>query len=357
MVLLSKREEVDLCPNLPDFKSFFGQVPPLGRRLRVACPCTGVHACGYALQEMSVAADTNNVFDLEDAYWSALHKHLTSMGMQKVVLNLGKTAGDLLKVELDRLELPVDCLISGPPCPPWAACGNKKGQKDKRAQVFVRVLEWVYVLIKNGGLLIVVLENVEGTLNAIDGLVPAMTKFVKVLRERLPEFMWSVDTLKLEQYKVPHSRIRVFLRGVRKLMCDSVPAPLKPFGTSSLRSFLGPYPHTPRTRFTQPQRENLEEHEQRIRNMVSDGKLQMHDIVVVAADRSQNKAWNASISINVCPTLTTCNQYLVCLSVHDVVHRTPDSQREFFRKIHDCERLLLQSLPPSLYLDLPTGLL
>ena len=92
MVLLSKPEEVDLCPNLPDFKSFFGQVPPLGRRLRVACPCTGVHACGYALQEMSVAADTNNVFDLEDAYWSALHKHLTTMGMQKVVLNLGKNS-------------------------------------------------------------------------------------------------------------------------------------------------------------------------------------------------------------------------------------------------------------------------
>ena len=138
MVLLSKREEVDLCPNLPDFKSFFGQVPPLGRRLRVACPCTGVHACGYALQEMSVAADTNNVFDLEDAYWFALHKHLTRMGMQKVVLNLGKTAGDLLKVDLDRLELPVDCLISGPPCPPWAGPGNKKGLKDKRAQqVFV----------------------------------------------------------------------------------------------------------------------------------------------------------------------------------------------------------------------------
>ena len=128
MVLLSKPEEVDLCPNLPDFKSFFDQVPPLGRRLRVACPCTGVHACGYALQEMSVAADTNNVFDLEDAYWCALHKHLTTMGMQKMVLNLGKTAGDLLKVDLDRLELPVDCLISGPPCPPWAACGNKKGQ-------------------------------------------------------------------------------------------------------------------------------------------------------------------------------------------------------------------------------------
>ena len=184
-----------------------------------------------------------------------------------------------------------------------------------------------------------------------------MTKFLRALRTRLPEFTWSVDTLKLVEYKVPHSRIRVFLRGGRKLMCDSVPAPLKPFGTSSLRSFLGPYPHTPRTRFTQPQRENLEEHEQRIRNMVSDGKLQMHDIVVVAADRSQNAAWNTCISINVCPTLTTCNQYLVCLSVHDVVHRTPDSQREFFRKIHDCERLLLQSLPPSLYLDLPTGLL
>ena len=128
MVLLSKLEEVDLCPNLPDFKSFFDQVPPLGRRLRVACPCTGVHACGYALQEMSVAADTNNVFDLEDAYWCALHKHLTTMGMQKVVLNLGKTAGDLLKVDLDRLELPLDCLISGPPCPPWSACGAWGGQ-------------------------------------------------------------------------------------------------------------------------------------------------------------------------------------------------------------------------------------
>ena len=74
--------------------------------------------------------------------------------------------------------------------------------------------------------MIAVLENVEGTLNAIDGLEPAMTKFLRVLQKQLPEFTWSVDTLKLEQYKVPQSRIRVFLRGGRKLMCDSVPAPL-----------------------------------------------------------------------------------------------------------------------------------
>ena len=70
---------------------------------------------------------------------------------------------------MEQLERPVDLLIAGPPCPPWAGNGTKSGQKDDRARVFERVLEWTVLLVKSGGLLAVALENVKGILQQMDG--------------------------------------------------------------------------------------------------------------------------------------------------------------------------------------------
>ena len=49
----------------------------------------------------------------------------------------------------------------------------------------------------------------------------------------------------------------------------------------------------------------------------------------------------------------THNVYLFVLEVGDVINNIEDSQRTYFRKITDPERLALQGFPPNLALDLP----
>ena len=59
------------------------------------------------------------------------------------------------------------------------------------------------------------------------------------------------------------------------------------------------------------------------------------------------------INVNNAPTLTTRNLYLVVMSVRDVVLRTPDAQRELFRKLAGAERLALQGFPQGVGSLLP----
>jgi hypothetical protein len=120
-------DKIRMCPAVPDFTQFFAQVPNLGRRLRVASPCMGVHACGHALECMGVPSDTINAFDLEEGYQATLVNLLEKAGQQIIRLHLGKAAGNILNYGLRELESPVDFVISGPPCPPWAGQGSKKG--------------------------------------------------------------------------------------------------------------------------------------------------------------------------------------------------------------------------------------
>ena len=69
----------------------------------------------------------------------ALTSHFQEMGMEVIRLNLGKKAGDILNVPLEALEKPIDFLVSGPPCPPWAGQGKRQGCKDPRSHVFMTV--------------------------------------------------------------------------------------------------------------------------------------------------------------------------------------------------------------------------
>jgi len=126
---LDVRAEINICPSPPDFRPFFAQVPDLGRRLRVACPCVGVHACGYACESMGVPIDSVNVYDLQAGYMETLTQHLQRAGQEIIRLNLGKISGDLLRKDLLQLETPVDFIVAGPPCPPWAGQGNRQGRK------------------------------------------------------------------------------------------------------------------------------------------------------------------------------------------------------------------------------------
>ena len=73
---------------------------------------------------MKVPADILNAYDLQDGYLGALSKRMANMGMDTINLNSGPESGNILNVALNTLVKPIDFLISGPPCPPWAGQGQ-----------------------------------------------------------------------------------------------------------------------------------------------------------------------------------------------------------------------------------------
>ena len=179
------------------------------------------------------------------------------MDMANLHLHLGKVLGDLMAFPVQALQMPVDILMAGPPCPPWAGQGNRKGPQDLRAHVFFQILIWTFYLIKAGGLLAVCLENVKGILSHVPGVESVMDMFVRVMETVCPEFAWRVDMLHLVHFYRPQSRVRVFLRGIRKVLAPAVPPPLKAFGRCELRDALARSRNTPRSVITGPQRTNL----------------------------------------------------------------------------------------------------
>ena len=91
--------------------------------------------------------------------------------------------------------------------------------------VTVAVLHWVVFLIKFGGLLYVLLENVKGILNKLfhNNTKSFMDLVLELLQSFCPEFVWRVDVLNASDYKLAHKRHRVFLQGIRRCVVDVVP--------------------------------------------------------------------------------------------------------------------------------------
>ena len=115
------------------------------------------------------------------------------------------------------------------------------------------------------------LENVQGITHMVEGRESTMDVFLRCLRHWCPEFDWCVQTLDALNYKLAQTRVRVFLSGFRKTVKASVPKALPPFGRASLRDFLGHYPHTPRSEYTEPQQTNLKGYELAICELVLAG--------------------------------------------------------------------------------------
>ena len=65
--------------------------------------------------------------------------HEAMVGSEAESYNLGQE-GEILDVPLAALDLCTHGLTSGPPCPPWASSGAKRGAEDPRAAVFQRLL-------------------------------------------------------------------------------------------------------------------------------------------------------------------------------------------------------------------------
>ena len=303
---------------------------------------------------MGVPADSVNTFDLDENYAFTLHNHCTEAGMGNFILKLGKVCGDLLRVRLSQLKVPCDFLVAGPPCPPWSGTGNRASVDDIRARVFFRILVWIYFLVHCGGLLGVVLENVTGIAMRYDNREPVILMFLRVLRQHIPEFAWTVDRLRLRDFKIPHARVRMFLRGIRRVICHEVPPPLKPFGERPIREVLGKnIPNILLSDLSEPQQHNLAMYENTIIQQFNTGRFAKGDIVMFPVDRVEDAvSYKGSISINICPTLTCSNRYLLVSTISDIVDNVPYEKREFFRWLANVERLTLQGFRKEVALEL-----
>lgn len=286
---------------------------------------------------------------------SYLKNHLLDSGMSlfDIVLNLGKDAGDLLKMPLEMLKPPIDVIMAGPPCPPWAGQGLKKSTNDDRAKVFLRLLEWVVYCIKACGLLLCVLENVIGITAQSNGRDSIINYWLTVLRRCCPEFEWKVHTLKLVEYLGAQTRKRVFLVGMRRIL-GVLPNPLPPFGPLHIRRILGHFPES-RSQLCENQKKNLRDYEEKIAEMYDCGQLSDEDVVVVNVDRAVEKRYSQQVTVNLLPTLTTKSSCLMVLSVLDSVLCKPDSEREFIRHVRSCEKLVAQGFPKTTALFMSSG--
>jgi len=273
--------------------------------------------------------------------------------MEDPILHLGATCGDILKVPLNKLEKRCDFLVAGPPCPPWSSQGVCHSLNDARAEVFLKILEWVYYLAHFGGLIGVVLENVPGITKNHGSKESVMDMFMRVLKKHIPAFAWRVDTLDITGYMCPQTRVRVFLRGLRREFAMEVPAPLPPFGRRTLREVLGKKcEHIKRSDLSNTFQKNLSAFERKICASFARGKFVTDDVCIFHLDRAEGKVFAQSVSLNVAPTLTTRNQYLFVACVEGITKNKPDAEREYFRYLTNAERLMLQGFPPALANDL-----
>ena len=220
----------------------------------------------------------------------------------------------------------------------------------------MKVVQWIVYLIACGGLIGCILENVVGlTHETSDGHEPTSEKFLRVLRKWCPDFAWRLDTLHLVDYMLPQTRVRVFLRGMRKSVAPEVPPPLLPFGKRLFRDSLGKSQNVVRESLGETFQENLKCCGEVIKSDHRKGKLSLGDLIVCPLDRSHriDITYLPSLTRNAAPTLTTQNSCLFVMSVSDVVHGVDDASRKFFRFFTKPERLALQGFPPHQALRLP----
>ena len=260
---------------------------------------------------------------------------------------MGPADGDVTKVLVKDLHGPVDFLVSGPPCPPWAGGGLHKGQDDMRADVFVRILAWLVSWIKSGWLIGSVIENVLGTLRPdAEGNDGFMVKVRKVLTAEVPEFSWDISTMSAVDYLLPQNRQRAFLRGMRVVFCGgTMPAPVPPLGSRKLTEvLLKRIPNTDVTTMTESIQTNIAAMEKLVHKHKCEAKLKGVSVVVFHADRNKDKTFSTTYMKDCCPTLTTNNRYLFVLSVPDILKPKP----KFRRLLEPKERLLLQGFDSHL---------
>ena len=218
------------------------------RLLTLALPCIGIDACGHALRRLGVPFKVRYAHDV----LTCLAGPLTALHGSIEHFNFGRMDGDLLRADITAWDR-VDGVVTGPPCPPWSAIGQRSSWNDPRAQVFSKVND---IIIDQGhkGAYFFILEMVDG-MNThrktrhgnCDNLrhLPEMTPYntrLSDLSRRAP--MWEVHVWMMDtQNYLPQHRRRLYTIGVNKSVGCTTPCtpPLPmPFQQITLADLMHP---------------------------------------------------------------------------------------------------------------------
>ena len=181
------------------------------RPVRVISPCVGVNAPERAAREMGMAWHSCGDYDVN----CSLRGPLQLLAADPSTVHAGARAGDVLRLDINTLDLTADGLVSGPPCPPFSTIGSRMLELDPRSCVFLSVAAWIIHLITHGRLSWWILENVPGIRKRRRGEDSSFGDwFMREMRQSLPAG-WSVSLVEHNSALccLPQSRDRIFFVG------------------------------------------------------------------------------------------------------------------------------------------------
>ena len=185
------------------------------RPLLACSPCVGLDTPKRAALELGIPWKSTNMMDLR----RDLRGCLSRLHGGSCQAGLGPISGNVMQVNMANLT-DADCLVSGPPCPPYSSMGLRGRGLDPRSDVLQAVGEQILILARRGCLAFFILENVEGMYKRAAGEdISYGHRFKIMLSDLLPEG-WAVKLcyVNARDTGVPHHRPRVFLIGARPEM-------------------------------------------------------------------------------------------------------------------------------------------
>ena len=319
------------------------------RRLAISEPCACIFSSHVSLSEWGVNYTPVNVFDKIEGY-RELWTHFFGEALANQ-FRCGRE-GDLLQFPLAGLQ---DCdgLIGGPPCPPWAANGKRKGCADVRSLVYDRLVEWIAHLALRGQLLFFAIENATGILSAASAAGQGSQRYVdwvmNSFEKRIPFFSVTyhvVDTSTL----TPQRRKRCWVIGVRNdvLRGQPIPSPLpiERLPKIHLADLLNQNVQKLRPDALEPRlRKNLADYMGALLDQVRGKKWSGAMVGIFDLDRGFGKGWKPNIAYDEAPTFTTKTTKLFVASLTDLDIDPLD--RMYHRFLAPHERLAMQGHGPA----------
>lgn len=201
-----------------DWVKHVGDVSPLQRlrAIKILLPCAGWDAPSQALHALGIKHTMVGAWETSSSAAAVLKRMHNGAAAKQLHLGAG---GDICQVSLEDLP-DADCLISGPPCPPFSNIGSRGSWNDPRSHPFKAVLRWIFHLA-NKTLVCFILENVKGMLNQTAGCKSPAAQVVAKLQQRLPK--WHVEILTCDSRCTAQSRKRIYIVGYK--MTDAAATP------------------------------------------------------------------------------------------------------------------------------------
>ncbi|CAE7550199.1 ngoPIIM [Symbiodinium sp. CCMP2592] len=309
----------------------------LGRPLRVTEPCVGLGGLRRLCELSGSQYLSTQGFDTEASllpYYNNLQRFCGASGVQ--ALRLG-TDGDVEKVNPESL-LPVEAIVAGPPCQPWAGTGQQQGTADARASVMDVCIGWIIAQAWQGQLLAFAVENsprLRGT--------PYLRELLQRLRACIPMFAVSVEVHDLCQL-CPQHRERLWIRGLRRDCLRGLPGLPPPLSMKDLGGkvkvpletvLVEKHGDGKVLKPTDPgslcpnMQCNLAAYLSRVQGDIENGKA--GEIAVIELDRNPLKDFGGGIVYDGTPPLRTKGPKLWLLRTQDVKEKRPWQEHSLHR--------------------------